>query len=55
MNVPDYFTKFRSLYDEHISLIDFAKCSCNCQCGAAKKLEEDDKVQMVTQFLMGLK
>lgn len=54
MTVAAYFTKFRSLYDEHISLVDLPKCTCNCVCGALKTLEDHDQIQKVTQFLMGL-
>lgn len=54
LTIATYFTKFRSLYDEHLSLADVPKCTCQCVCGALKKQEDHDKIQKVTQFLMGL-
>lgn len=50
MSIAAYFTKFRGLSNEHVNL---PKCIWNCWWGATNKLEEHDKIQRVTQFLMG--
>nr|XP_017225353.1 PREDICTED: uncharacterized protein LOC108201574 [Daucus carota subsp. sativus] len=56
-SITTYFTMFRSLIDELDNLVPIPKCicaNCNCTCGNGHKLEHYEKINKLSQFLMGL-
>lgn len=54
MTIAQYFTKLKKLWDELTCLMPVPVCSCNCKCGAIKKVIEMNEANHLLQLLMGL-
>ncbi|XP_074380644.1 uncharacterized protein LOC141721574 isoform X2 [Apium graveolens] len=54
LSVSAYYTKFKKLYDDLLSVSNIPKCTCVCTCKARAEIEQYDEVLKVMQFLMGL-
>ncbi|XP_074355704.1 uncharacterized protein LOC141695350 [Apium graveolens] len=54
INIDDYFTKLKMLWDDIDSLTLIPTCTCGCKCGASHKLSKFQQDQMIIQFMMGL-
>lgn len=56
-SITTYFTMYRSLVDELDNLSPIPKCICvnsNCACGNNQNLDNYEKLNKLSQFLMGL-
>lgn len=54
LTISAYYTKFKKLYDDLLSVSNVPKCTCLCTCKAKVDLEQYEETMKVTQFLMGL-
>lgn len=57
LSITAYFTKCRTLTDELNALSPLPKCTCatnTCNCGLTGKLDAYEKLNSLSQFLMGL-
>ncbi|XP_070026534.1 uncharacterized protein [Nicotiana sylvestris] len=53
-DIASYFTKMKLLWDELDTLNTDMYCSCNCECGSKKKMQQFKEDERIIQFLMGL-
>ncbi|XP_019241225.1 PREDICTED: uncharacterized protein LOC109221215 [Nicotiana attenuata] len=53
-DIASYFTKMKRLWDELDTLNTDMYCSCNCECGGKKKMQQFKEDERLIQFLMGL-
>ncbi|CAL1398262.1 unnamed protein product [Linum trigynum] len=50
-----FFTKLRTLWDEHQSVTINPRCSCgNCSCDIAKQVRDKQEAEWLNDFLLGL-
>jgi len=55
MDIANYYTKAKQLWDESHAVGEIPKCTCaKCECGVNGKLQTYTEEQMFIQFLMGL-
>nr|GMC46969.1 uncharacterized protein LOC109149920 [Ipomoea batatas] len=56
LSVSAYFTKFKLLWDELLSLKPLLTCTCTprCKCGCLDRIKEHHQMEQVTTFLRGL-
>lgn len=54
LSISAYYTKFKKLYDDLLSVPNVPKCTCVCACKAKGEIEQYEETMKVTQFLMGL-
>ncbi|XP_019231005.1 PREDICTED: uncharacterized protein LOC109211871 [Nicotiana attenuata] len=53
-DIATYFTRMKRLWDELDTLNFDMQCSCNCECGGKKKMQQFKEDERLIQFLMGL-
>ncbi|XP_074347313.1 uncharacterized protein LOC141686159 [Apium graveolens] len=54
LSISAYYTKFKKLYDDLLSVSNVPKCTCVCNYKAKGEIEQYEETVKVTQFLMGL-
>ncbi|XP_019256316.1 PREDICTED: uncharacterized protein LOC109234705 [Nicotiana attenuata] len=53
-DIATYFTRMKRRWDELDTLNSDMQCSCNCDCGGKKKMQQFKEDERLIQFLMGL-
>ena len=55
MDIANYYTKAKQLWDEAHAVGGILKCTCaKCECGVNRKLHKYNEEQKLIQFLIGL-
>nr|XP_009773097.1 PREDICTED: uncharacterized protein LOC104223367 [Nicotiana sylvestris] len=54
VDIATYFTRMKRLWDELDTLNTDMQCSCNCDCGGKKKMQQFMEDERLIEFLVGL-
>ncbi|XP_016503265.2 uncharacterized protein LOC107821342 [Nicotiana tabacum] len=54
LDITEYYTKMKKLWEELNMLNIHAKCACKCTCGARENMHKAKQDRRLIQFLMGL-